>query len=516
MMTVKRKTLIFVLISALFAAAMCLTAAAADASPVETVLVYAETQTGEQVLVSHMTIDELEQEIAGRKSKNFSILDRFVTPVHQEGTGFGLEEFISLAAEKSESETIRASGLAFDKNDSIAFWEIDQQGFDDMDDYTWSELCGTERYNFPRLYEYWNYKTQTYGNSSGTMNSEEAEKIIADGAERAEVMLAVSSYSQRYFQTEEKYLRYDYDMEHYFAGAGLLDTARSLRLIIPMSMSELHSRSSSGSGGRFWICCVLVRDAGTSVFAQGMVSAPTASMTEDDTSYYVHFECATPGAVILYSDNPEYTPTKLFTGEAVKLSKADYPGGSVSISCRAVKDGCTDAGISVLSLSSSGRENRIEFSDVREGAWYYRYVTSLASGGVINGMTPDKFVPDGEVTWGQTLKLTMLACGLGEQPKSGEHWASGYLDYAVSSGFTSYAGSLDAPITRLELSRLIAAMLGLKEIDIISPFSDTDDGSVLALYEKGIINGMGDGTFGASSSLTRAQVSKIIWSVGRL
>ena len=515
-MTVKKKILFLVFAAALLAAAICMPASAENESPVEMVLVYAETASGEQVLAAHMTIDELEERLAGRQSRNFSILDRFVTPVHQEGRGFGLEEFISLAAEKSESAAIRGSGLSFDKNDNIAFWEIDQQGFDELDDYTWSELCGTERYNFPRLYEYWNYKTQTYGNDSGTVAAAAAERFIADGAERAEVMLAVSSYSQRYFQTEEKYLRYDYDMEDYFAGAGLLDTARSLRLIIPMTMDELHSRSSSGSGGRFWICCILVRDADAAIAAQSSVAAPTAGMTEDDTGYYVRFDCSTPGAVILYSDNSKYTPTRLYSGESVRFPKSEYPDGIVTVSCRAVKDGCTDAGVTTLSLRSSGRENTVKFSDVREGAWYYPYVVSLAENGVINGMTPDKFVPDGEVTWGQALKLTMLARGYDEQPKSGEHWASGYLDAAVRGGFTSYAGSLDAPVTRIELCRLIAALLGLEESGGESPFSDTNDGSVLALYDRGIINGMGDGTFGASDSLTRAQVSKIIWSMKRL
>ena len=200
----------------------------------------------------------------------------------------------------------------------------------------------------------------------------------------------------------------------------------------------------------------------------------------------------------------------------MKIEKSEFPDGNVTISCRAVRDGWTDAGVVTLRLTSSGAERRAEFSDVPETAWYSGYVSELAAAGVINGMTADRFEPDGTVTYGQALKLVMLAAGYAEQTATGAHWASGYLDAARSDGLTAYSGSLDAPISRLELCRIAAAALKLDEPIQPSPFTDTDDPSVLALCKMGVINGMGNGSFAPNAQLTRAQISKIIWSIRAL
>ena len=47
----------------------------------------------------------------------------------------------------------------------------------------------------------------------------------------------------------------------------------------------------------------------------------------------------------------------------------------------------------------------------------------------------------------------------------------------------------------------------------IYPFTDTDDASVIALNEAGIINGYGDGRFGPQDSIKRSHIAAIIWRV---
>ena len=82
-------------------------------------------------------------------------------------------------------------------------------------------------------------------------------------------------------------------------------------------------------------------------------------MTEDADSYYIRFACATPGATILYNHNsisPSYTPTRAYTGGAVKIPRGAFPSGTVTMTCRAVKDGYTDAGVQTLKLTASGTE----------------------------------------------------------------------------------------------------------------------------------------------------------------
>lgn len=159
---------------------------------------------------------------------------------------------------------------------------------------------------------------------------------------------------------------------------------------------------------------------------------------------------------------------------------------------------------------------RTGFTDVVPDAWYYAYVTELANTGIVNGVGSGLFVPEGTLTWGQAMKLLMLTVGYAEQPPTGTHWASGYMNKAVSDGLISFGKDPDDPISRLDFCRAAAKVLKAETTLTKSPFTDTDDHGVLALYEKGIINGMTETTFDPLATLTRAQISKIIWHIMNL
>ncbi len=156
------------------------------------------------------------------------------------------------------------------------------------------------------------------------------------------------------------------------------------------------------------------------------------------------------------------------------------------------------------------------FTDVPAGAWYTRYVTELASAGVIAGVGGGLFDPDGTLTWGQAMKLLMLTTGYSEQKPTGEHWASGYMDKAAADGLIAAGTDAEAPISRLAFCQTAAKALKLGGVQTVSPFVDTKDPTVLALYEKGIINGTSATTFSPEETLTRAQISKIIWCIRNL
>ena len=48
------------------------------------------------------------------------------------------------------------------------------------------------------------------------------------------------------------------------------------------------------------------------------------------------------------------------------------------------------------------------FTDVKEGAWYYEYVMAMAEEGIIKGMTPTTFEPDGDCLRGQAAKVLCI------------------------------------------------------------------------------------------------------------
>ena len=51
------------------------------------------------------------------------------------------------------------------------------------------------------------------------------------------------------------------------------------------------------------------------------------------------------------------------------------------------------------------------FTDVKEGAWYYEYVMAMAEEGIIKGMTPTTFEPEGTLTRAETAMLLYRLAG---------------------------------------------------------------------------------------------------------
>ena len=157
------------------------------------------------------------------------------------------------------------------------------------------------------------------------------------------------------------------------------------------------------------------------------------------------------------------------------------------------------------------------FPDIPGDAWYTDYVLTLHAAGVIDGFEDGSFRPQESVTWGQALKLILLASGYAEQtPETKDaHWASGYLRYAEKKGFLA-PGTVtdpDAPISRNALADLCAAALELTESVSPSPYADSQRPSVLKLYAAGIMEGSLDGdrlVFLGSNAITRAEICAVL------
>ena len=158
--------------------------------------------------------------------------------------------------------------------------------------------------------------------------------------------------------------------------------------------------------------------------------------------------------------------------------------------------------------------------------WYYTPVMELAEAGVIGGMTPTTYVPQGEVTYAQALKLIMLAAGYNVPTQVGTHWASGYLAMAQADGLVSTAlteSHLDRKIDRNNIAQIAAKALKLPASTLTtSPFSDVVVGTtyasyIFSLYEAGIVGGthLSDGSvrYYGVNSITRAEIATIIWRI---
>lgn len=192
--------------------------------------------------------------------------------------------------------------------------------------------------------------------------------------------------------------------------------------------------------------------------------------------------------------------------------------GSVEIPYVAYSSNGTAIGVGKFCL---GVVNSIrQFKDMSSSTWCYKYVTELSDAKVIDGFTDGTFRPNNTVTCGQALKLIMLAAGYPAQPKTSTHPFSGYLSRAQKDGLVSGSINLDTPITRLAVAQIAAKAMKLDiyNLSSVKPFTDTADPYVQALNAAGIVEGYfsnGTSTYKPSNTLTRGQISAIVWRMDR-
>ena len=160
---------------------------------------------------------------------------------------------------------------------------------------------------------------------------------------------------------------------------------------------------------------------------------------------------------------------------------------------------------------------KLGFTDVPAGAWYESYLKSLNRVGVISGMTETTFAPNGNLTYGQALKLIAKGLGYDDQAAvNGGHWASGYLKLAKEEQWLKEDVDLNANISRLAFCQIAAKSKGLARKSPADTFTDCSDTHVLRLHKAGVINGMTEKTFAPNAPLTRAQITKIIYLLNQV
>lgn len=478
----KRKTMKKKMISTILAAVMSLSVCVVPAGvsakttpsgqTVNTALFYVENASGERILASQISVKDLESDLeSGKIDKtvhNYSLLDRYVTPIHQEAQGFTVSEFIEYAKNKSSVTDIKNAKLSFAGQDKVGFWEIDQTGYDDQDTYTYEDLYGVTRYNFPQLYKYWNYKTQDYYDPDGVMTRDQVIDYIFQNGQRENFLLSVRAYSERYM-AGDKYGTGDYNMENQFYAQNLLDSQRTIRMMKPMTKDELYGAQPTASDTRYWVSRILLQMKNApSIAKQGTVEAPTAVMTEDSENYYIRFSCGTPGATIYYNSNyksPSYTPTCPYTGAAAVVPKSAFKTGTVTMTAQAVKEGCTDAGVVTLTLTPSGTEQawKNPYTDVAESGWYYENVKFVTEKGLFDAASAGVFAPN------QPMTRQMLVTAL----------------------------------YRLSGSPSVASGTDFKDVPAAAVYAD----AVAWAYQNGVVKGMSEDTFAPSASITREQIA---------
>lgn len=526
-----------------FAAPVCEVSAKTNPSgqTVDTVLFYVENSSGQQILASQIPVSEMAADLeAGKISQtvhNYSLLDRYVTTVHQEAQGFTVGEFVDYAKNKSTVDEIRNADLTFTGQDSVNFWEIDQTGYDDMDSYTYEELYGVPRYNFPQLYRFWDYRTQDYYDPDGEMTREEVIDYIFENGEPEVVLMSVKAFSSRYIASD-KYGTGDYNMENAWNNAGLLDTERTIRVMKPMTEDELRNGVSTAADTRYWAARILLEmDDAPDLTSSGTVAQPQATMTEDGEYYYIRFSCSTPGATVYYNsnyDSASYAPTSAYGGTAVKLPKSDFPSGTVTMTAQAVKEGCADAGVVTLTLKPSGTEQAWTnpYSDVSESNWYYENVKYVTQEGLFDAAGAGVFGPDQPMT--RSMLVTALyrlsgspavsaAASFNDVPADASYADAVAWAYAngVVNGTSAVTFDPQDSITREQIAAMFYRYAQVEGADTSAsaPLNAYSDASSVSAYAadamswcvgSGLVNGMTSATLAPKGTATRAQAAAMV------
>lgn len=201
-----------------------------------------------------------------------------------------------------------------------------------------------------------------------------------------------------------------------------------------------------------------------------------------------------------------FVPTSSYTGSV------EIPYVALDANGNALASGTFSLGV---------LNNRKSLNDVNAATWCYKYVMELTDQNVISGYSDGSFKPNSTVTYGAALKLIMLAAGYPEQAPTGKNVFSGYLAKAQADGIVTRSNvSLTAPITRLQVAQIAAGALKLSTsgLSSVKPFTDTADVYVQALNAAGIVEGYfnnGTSTFKPNNTLTRGQMSAIVWRMNQ-
>lgn len=160
--------------------------------------------------------------------------------------------------------------------------------------------------------------------------------------------------------------------------------------------------------------------------------------------------------------------------------------------------------------------------------WAIPYISTLVKIGAIDG-TADSIRPSEEITRAEFVKIIVSALGLeldykadsGFSDAARGEWYTPYIAAGVKSGIINGMGDgtfgVDTYISRQDIAAIIyraaQKMLEKGSLEMFSDASAVSDyaaDGVSALTKAGIINGMGDGTFAPLNHATRAEAAKML------
>ena len=180
-------------------------------------------------------------------------------------------------------------------------------------------------------------------------------------------------------------------------------------------------------------------------------------------------------------------------------------------------------------LSSPGLENfrksleyNDKFSDVSKSTWYYQYVSTVYSIGIIRGTSENTYSPDKNLTIAECITLasklhSIYYFGSADFKQTGT-WYNVYVDYALKYGIIEQEfADYNVPASRALMAEIISKAMPEEALPAINDIPDSSipdvsfSDTVYKLYRAGILNGIGsDHAFNPNSDIRRSEAAAIV------
>lgn len=174
------------------------------------------------------------------------------------------------------------------------------------------------------------------------------------------------------------------------------------------------------------------------------------------------------------------------------------------------------------------------FSDVAANQWYTPAVTTLALGGMVDGVGNGRFAPAGKLTAAEFCQMVARAAGAEVGADESGYWAAKAIKACLANGIVADRGEVNAKnygvvITREEaIAGMTLLMTGgltdedktanaelSAQIPDYSQISAQYQELILAAYANGITSGVdANGTFRPMGELSRAEMCQLFYNVG--
>ena len=162
------------------------------------------------------------------------------------------------------------------------------------------------------------------------------------------------------------------------------------------------------------------------------------------------------------------------------------------------------------------------FTDVKEGDWYFAAVQYVSEKGLMDGATEDTFAPKGEVTRGMFVEALYRLSGAAdaEVPAEGEEAAD-----AEAPAEGEEAADAEVPAEGEEAAAAETPAEGEEAADAETPAEEgyTDvpadhpyAAAIKWATDNKVVQGYGEGIFGADDVLTREQMVVIFYNYAKL